>query len=307
MELAYIVKAHKNPAQVKRMVSRLHAEGTCFLFTIDRKAGAKPFQREMARLPSHIPCHWVLPSREGAWGGAGLVHSSLDALEMALGLPAIPAQIFQISGQCYPIKPISAIMEYFRSLQGKCLMQCLLPPIPSWPGGGWLRIQKYHYWLPSWLPFDRHRREFPLDAPPSTVKERILQRFLARRFPLPREFPAGLSPYFGHAFWSMTPAMARFILDFHARRPEVLDFHRHTLIADEIYFQSIVGSSEKWRAQVTNTRQHYCDWSKPVHPAILTMEHAEELRKTPWLMARKFDADIDSQILDWIDENLLNQ
>lgn len=307
MQLAYIVKVHKNPAQVRRMISRLHFTGATFLIAVDKKSDLKAFQRELARLPSQIPCHWVLPAQDGAWGEIGIVKSSLQALEAALALPTGPEQIFQISGQCYPIKPISVLVDFFRSLQGKSMLQCVPLPFPAWPGGGWLRVNKYHYWLPRWLPFDQGRREFPVDVPPRTFKEWALQRILSRKFPVPRKFPAGLTPCGGHTWWSMTPALAKFILDFHRQRPDVYDFHRHTLQPDEIYFSSIVGSFPEWRAQTVDKFLHYCDWAPPIHPAVLTMAYAPILQSTDYLLARKFDATVDARILDWIDAHLLGQ
>jgi len=305
MLLAYIVKAHKNPAQVRRMVSRLWAEGVAFLFTIDRRADVRAFQREMARLPSAVPCHWIRPRRDGTWSGPGLVQSSLDALAYALQMPDVPAHVFQISGQCYPIKPLSEILRFFSALGDRCVMRTIPPPVPAWSGGGWVRLRKYHYHTPRWLPFDRGWRQFPLDAPPRGFKEKALDRFLLARFPLPRQAPPGPAPHFGHAFWSVTPAAARHVLDFHARHPEFFRHHRHTFGLDEFFLQSILGSSDEWRPRLTQTGLHYCDWAPPVRPAILTLAHRDALRNSERLLARKFDATVDPAILDWIDANLL--
>jgi len=305
MKLAYIVKAHKNPAQVRRMMTRFYFPGAAFYLTIDKNSNFSAFKREMRKLDSNIPCFWVHPLRNGTWSGPGLVLSSLDALKTILAQESPPQQIYQISGQCYPIKPIHRLADYFASLGNHFMMECIPPPVPSWKDGGWRRLDHYHYILPSWMPFDTGWREFPETYERRTLKSRLLNEWLRRRFPLPRIHPDYVRHHFGHAFWSLTPEAAEYVLSFHQTHPDFFGHHRYTFALDEYFFQTIIGSSEKWRQLITQSRQHYCDWGAPVRPAILTMAHRDELRKTDWLVARKFDETVDAEILDWIDDNLL--
>lgn len=305
MKLAYIVKAHKNPPQVRRMISRLYFPGSAFYLTIDKNSDFHSFRREMRKLDSNIPCFWVCPLRDGTWSGPGLVLSSLDALQTILKQESHPQQIFQISGQCYPIKPINRLVDYFSSLGNRFVMECTPPPVPSWNDGGWRRLDRYHYVLPKWLPFDKGWREFPEESKHRTLKSRVLDGFLKWKFPLPRIHPAYVRHYFGAAFWSLTPDAAGYVLSFHQKHPDFFRHHRYTFALDEYFFQTIVGSSEKWSQCITQSRQHYCDWSPPVRPAVLTMAHRNALRETNCLLARKFDDTVDAKILDWIDDNLL--
>lgn len=307
MKFAYLVKAHKNPAQVRRMISRFYFPGAAFYLTIDKRSDFRAFQREMRKLDSNIPCFWVSPLRDGTWSGSGLVLSSLDALKTILKQEASPQQIFQISGQCYPIKPIQRLVDYFSSLGNRFVMKCTPPPVPSWGDGGWRRLDHYHYILPRWMPFDKGWREYPEEARHQTLKSRMLNAFLKRKFPLPRIHPAYVQHYFGHAFWSLTPDAAEYVLSFHQAHPDFFRHHRYTFALDEYFFQTIVGSSAKWSQRITQTRQHYCDWSAPIRPAVLTMAHRDALQKTNCLVARKFDDTVDAKILDWIDENLLEK
>lgn len=306
MIIAYLVLAHKNPAQVRRLLTKLHADGVSFLLAVNIHSNFLEFKRELKKLPSHISYRFVSPRYESDWGEVGIVRASLQGLKMAMEQSPTPDYVVQISGQCYPIKPIPKIVEHFSSLHGKSIMQCIPFPFPSWPGGGWLRINKYHYHTPSWLPFSQSRREFPADVPARSLRERILNHFLKKRFPLPRVFPCGLIPCGGAQWWAMKSEMAQYILHFHKAHPEALEFHRHTLMPDEIYFSSIIGSSPEWLKTITQTHLHYCDWSKPIHPAILTMDYAPALKNLDGpIFARKFDDHVDSRILDWIDCNLL--
>lgn len=305
MNFAFIVKAHKNPMQVRRMITRFFFPGSTFYLTIDKNSDFFTFQKEMEKLDPKIPYVWVTPLRNGTWSGPGLVLSSLDALRTILMQDSRPQQIFQISGQCYPIKPIHQLVDYFSSLGNRFVMECIPPPVPSWRDGGWRRLDHYHYILPSWMPFDKGWREYPEEFEHRTIKSRILNAILKRRFPLPRIHPAYVQHYFGHAFWSLTSDAAEYVLSFHQKHPDFFRHHRYTFALDEYFFQTVVGSSEKWRQCITQSRQHYCDWNAPVRPAVLTMAHRDALRQTNCLVARKFDDTIDANILDWIDEKLL--
>ena len=305
MNFAYLLKAHKNPAQVRRAILRFAFEGAHFLLTLDKYADIRAFRRELAKLPSHIPLHWITPREDGHWSGPGLVKSSLRALEYALQMHHPPQQILQISGQCYPIKPIDQLVKFFDGLGERFVMELIPPPFPSWEDGGLNRLNKYHYYLPRWLPWDKGWRTFPADHPPRTTKERVLHSWLSRRFPLPRTEPWNVPSYFGHAFWSLSNVAAAYVLDFHRRHPDVFAFHRYTFVVDEIYVQTLVGNSTYWKQQALPLHIHYCDWSKPNPPQILTMRHRDRLMQSNCLTARKFDTTVDVEILDWVDSNLL--
>ncbi len=307
MAITYLVLAHKNPAQVRRLLAKLHTADVSFLIAVNIRSNFHEFQKEFRKLPSEISYQFVHPRYDSEWGQVGIVRASLQGLKMAMDQSPVPEYIVQISGQSYPILSKHKIVEHFRSLHGKSIMQCLPFPFPSWPDGGWLRIRKYHYFTPKCLPFNKTRREYPTDISSRSLTERVLNYFLEKRFPLPRVFPCGLTPCGGSQWWGITSKMAEYILKFHNAHPEALEFHRYTLMPDEIYFSSIIGSSPEWTKTITQTHLHYCDWSKPIHPAILTMEYADTLKsQKDHLFARKFDVMVDSEILDWIDCNLLD-
>ncbi len=307
MKLAYLLKAHKNPAQVRRLMSRLATKESCFLLTIDRNSDFRAFKRELAKLPSDVPYYWIVPRQDGTWCGPGLVLSSLSALEFALQMDEVPDHIYQISGQCYPIKPVRQIVAYFEALGDRCVMECIPPPVASWPDGGRFRIDKYHWHTPRWLPFDKGWREYPGDDSGNTLKSRALNAILKWKFPLPRKGPSCITDYFGHAFWSMTPQAAEYVLRFHRQHPEVFRHHKYTFVLDEYFVQSIIGSSSTWRSKVTGTHLQYCDWTKPIRPAVLTMDDRNVLQETEYLMARKFDETTNPEILNWIDAHLLER
>jgi hypothetical protein len=70
---------------------------------------------------------------------------------------------------------------------------------------------------------------------------------------------------------------------------------------DELFFQTIMLSTPL-ADSVENEFLHYMDWSDgSAHPAILRVADLPKLKASGMLFARKFDASVDSEILDLLD------
>jgi hypothetical protein len=90
------------------------------------------------------------------------------------------------------------------------------------------------------------------------------------------------------------------------KNPDIKRFFAYTWGSDEVAFQSILYSS-KFKEQMINNNLRYIDWSLGgASPKVLTMNEVEALSSSGKFFGRKFDTEIDSQILDWIDTNLLS-
>jgi hypothetical protein len=137
-------------------------------------------------------------------------------------------------------------------------------------------------------------------------KYRLIRKLLVRR-----KFPGYLTPY-GGQFWMALPVETLFqILVFLAEHPDYLEYHRYTLIPDEIFFLSIIQSLFKnpGKANLIEPSVTYADWEDKDSPSprIFTAADLSMLKGLPEhvLFARKFDMDQDSQILDLIDTKIL--
>jgi hypothetical protein len=86
-------------------------------------------------------------------------------------------------------------------------------------------------------------------------------------------------PHCGSQWWALTRQAAEWMLDEIDRRPEYVEFCRHTEIPDEHFFQTLLANSpfvEENRPSIM-----YADWSGPAKPAIITREHVVALRNSP--------------------------
>src|SRR5690606_11528487 len=122
-----------------------------------------------------------------------------------------------------------------------------------------------------------------------------------------RTLPSGFV-FTGRSQWmTLSVRHVRYVLDFVGKNPQVVRFFRHTWGPDEVFFQTILYNSP-YREDSVHDGLRYIDWSEgKASPKTLTQGDLDVLRQEGKFFARKFDASIDSDILDCIDSNLLGK
>ena len=276
MRIDYLIRAHTAPEQLARLVRRLDEGDVRFYVHVNQLTDDETFAAMQAGLAGRENVVWV-PRVKCYWGGFSLLRATLVGIESILASGDLPDHAVLLSGQDYPLRPPTEIERYFAARNGRNLLNHFRLPAPEWAGeGGGLNRLRYPH-------FERAR-----------YKTRLL------RLPAPRRLPEGLEPYGGMAFWALTGETLAWLMRFLGERPEVLRFFRRTKMPDELFFQTVLLSS--LAETVDNELLHYLDWSSgSAHPATLTVADLPKLRASGRLFARKFDASVDSEILDLLD------
>lgn len=77
-------------------------------------------------------------------------------------------------------------------------------------------------------------------------------------------------------------------------------------VPDEIFFQTILLNSSL-ASDIVNDDMRYIEWKDPNSgsPSVLDMNDFPGLANSPKLFARKFDEEVDVEILDRIDHEIL--
>jgi hypothetical protein len=274
--LAYIISAYRNLGQVERLVRRLNQGSAHFLVHVDRKTDDREYNA-LARGLTDLDTVHFLERHTCHYGGFGHVRATLKGIDALVRADAQFDHAVLLTGQDYPIKPISEIEAFFAGNRASSFMGHHPLPSPSWsPRGGLSRVEYRHVRL-----YGRHLR-----------------------LPGKRAFPTGLRPFGGGAYWCLSRECIELVATFVAERPDAVRFFERVDIPDEIFFQTIVMSSEL-APTVVNDNLRYIDWSRGARPAVLGMADLEALRRSPKLVARKFDVTVDRQVLDAIDRELL--
>lgn len=312
MEINYIILAHKNPRQVRRLVEKLDGVNCNFYLHIDKSTDIAPFIEEL----SHLQKIHILPSekREATiWGDIGLIKATINCLEQILadgrsGFCAL------LSGQDYPIKSNEAIESFLTNNPQTNFISTFPIPSSRWADDGMRRTVLYkvnisnrrkHFVL---LPSVFEKRFYN----PKTLKGvfalimagkfQFLKKILKRR-----EVPGYVAPFGGEHWWALPVETIGEIFDFLKKHPDFYSYHKDTLLPEEIFFHSIVmhlaGHNSEMIVEPTLT---YVNWEREnvILPVTFTENDLDELKEQPenMLFARKFDIEVNEGILDLLDE-----
>jgi hypothetical protein len=285
MPQAYCILAHKDPYQVRRLVDHF-SNGDCIYINVFNHESTKVQAIWTEQFEDLLGERFVLNFSIGRnWGGFGLVQAVLD------GMRRFQEQNYthfiNLSGQCYPIKPVNSIREYFHRASCSFIEGKEVPwDDANASDNGYLDRFNYR-WIRVPIPMIDGRNRF--------IK-------LPR---LDKTIPGGLKPYKGSQWFCLRKEAVEYILRTIRDEPRLVRFFKMVGIPDENFFQTIVFNSPE---TVVRDNLRYIDWKKkgvPL-PAVLTMEDFDQLKSTPKLFARKFDQNRDSSLLDRVDRELLN-
>jgi hypothetical protein len=275
VRIAYVISAYRSPAQLGRLVRRLHTGAdTAFTVHVDKKTSRGTYAEMRAALDG-LDVRF-LPRHACHWGGFGHVEASLKGLRAVMEHEPRPDYVVLLSGQDYPIKSNAFIRDFLDRADGRSFFLHFALPTENWTNGGLDRIRNWH----------------------------VRYRGLHLSLPLRRRLPNGLVPWGGSAYWIVSNRAARTILEFVEANPSYVRFFRHVDIPDELFFQTILLNSAE-ADRCVNFRLHHTEWSRHPAPAILTGEDYPHLVSSTCLFARKFDPAVDETVLDRVDRTLL--
>jgi Core-2/I-Branching enzyme len=282
VSIVYLIRAHHRPQQLARLIDRLRTPSARFFLHVSAATPEETYAAMRAALAESPDVRWLQRVRT-YYGGFSLVRVTLMGVDAIVREDPLPTHAIMLSGQDYPLRPAAEIEEYFAARPGvSYLHHFRLPAYDEWPGedGGLDRIRGYYV-------------------------ERVSHRTRLLRIPfVRRRFPAGLTPYGGSAWWALTADALVELDDFVKQNPAVVDFFRHVKMPDELFVQSVLMSSPI-ADSIVNEEIHHVEWPAGAHPATFTAADLERLLGSGKLFARKFDAEVDGEILDLIDREAL--
>ena len=286
LPVCFLLLTHRSPEQVKRLVDVV---APCpVLVHLDAHAGRQVWA-EFQELAEEYGQLDLVERTATGWGSWGLVHATLNGLERALDLDC--THIVKMTGQDYPIRPIEEIVAF-----------CKQSPATSW------------------IPHDEIPVSFLGEKDGGVARTKhwhMAVRGHAVSVPMNRRPPEGVTPFYGQAQLVMSMPLARWLVAEVRRRPELVRFFRRTWMPNELFIPSIAMTSPM-AADVSGANLWFTDWSAGgSHPKVFGREDIDELMaaalghagdlpggKTKFF-ARKFDLQVDTDVLDLIDERLL--
>ena len=211
---AFLIHAHKDVEHLNRLIQKLCSKDSVVFIHLDAKSAIPASKINNSGV-------LVSPRINVSWGGNSQITALLRSLNFILEHKVSFDLLHFISGQDYPIKPIS----YFNNLPNN-VRYLDSQPISSlnWHNPKY-RWQLYHCESP---------------AKSAQFFYRIL-RFLQKLTRCYRSLPTYLvNLYGGSTWWSLDQEDIEFILKFVATHPDLKTFLKPTTCFDELFVQTIL-------------------------------------------------------------------
>jgi len=277
MRLAHLLLIHADPQQTRRLVNRLHHAQADVYIHLDAKADIADFESL-----AEIGNVFFIRNRVSVfWGNYSMVEAELNSFEEILETQKQYSHINLLSGQDYPLKSAAEIQKFLFAHADKSYIRFFAIP-QDWDEPV-SRLQKYNF------------GDFAI---PGKHKLQVL----ANRLLPARKTPANLQIYGRSQWFTITPAAARFSIDYLKANPKIQRFFKLTWTADELIFQTILLNSPL-RDSIVNDHLRYIRFKRgDSRPHTLTMVDVEILTDSGKFYARKFDPKVDAAVMDELDK-----
>jgi|GEM_PF-765854 len=269
VRLVYFILAHHRPEQLQMLVDAVAEPRDLVFLHIDLKsalglkaerAGVLAMARKLA---AERPNVLLMRPRFTNWGGWSMSSILLAAIERALKVSRDWTHFINLSGQCYPLKPIAQLRSALAAAGERVFVE--LRHFSSLPPNDW-----HLRW--------RAMVELPFKAVP-----------LAMRRHAPRDFEL---EYKGSQ-WCILP---RSFCEWQAQAPVarvIKRYLRNLHLSDELIMQTLVRNGP-WRERAM---PHYGREILWPGPKILTAADLPTLEGSPAFFARKFDTSVDPDLI----------
>jgi hypothetical protein len=290
----FVLLTHAKPRQIQRLIFRLNS-------MFDHPPIVCHHDFSQCELPvDTFPANvsFVRPHLATEWARFSVVEATVLALRQMYQAPASPDWFVLLSGADYPIKPAAQIRRDLG--EGSC-------------------DAYIHHELIAANRFERdwqrscHQRYCvkKFTYPSLTTRLRPTRRSLILRHPLLATsfvpFSEAFRCFAGSQWFSANRRAAEFIVEYHATRRALAAHYRELMFPEESYFQCILANAPHLKLQNCNLR-YIAPADSPVggpHPKTLVLDDLPKLIASPAHFARKFDIDLDAQVLDALDATVV--
>lgn len=302
MQKNYLILAHKNPLQLGRMIERLDDGASKFFIHLDAKTPIEPFAACLEG--AHI--RFIEPRERCVWGDFSIVRATIHLMEAASKEQGI---FILMSGQDYPIQSQGYINAFLESNKGFDFIE-IEPLEEKWkPKMVKDKLEHYHILHSEergnsncYAPFAHCSVFQKLRTLTHLLKGRLSQKNFRLLCSLPKRVAPFERQYAGSQFWAFSERTFYAVLNYIREHKAVLEgYYKYTSSPDEIYFHSVLmdlvakDSTIKLKDPIT-----YVNYFRKNN--VFVTEDFEKLSSAKGkLFARKFDTDIDIEILNKLD------
>lgn len=308
MKVAALILAHKSKKQLERLILALRHPCVDIYIHLDKKSTLSPADFAQYNV------HFTKKRFDITLFDFSMVDAEIELLRTASNQAKYGYYIL-LSGQCYPLRHIDDIYSYLRKSYPKPLIEIIsteLEPMFAHQFRFSYGLKKFRSsserWINKYIPTKLARLSKYI------IKSIFLAAALMKRMfvksPKQRLKAMGMGSYFESQWWMLPDLAIDEMIGFYENQ-EFCNCIRDCFSCDETFFQTAMmvhaerfGISLNEKGRYPN-KKRFAIFSHS-HPVILTEKHFEEMTSSTKLFARKFDIDVDSKILDLLDQHNLD-
>lgn len=292
MKFAYLIIAHTRFDQVAKLLELLDDERNDLYIHIDQKVSdaVDIFQKTLKPAVQKSKLYFV-KQHNVMWGGESQIETELELLRAATKRKYDYYHL--ISGMDLPLKTQNEIHKFFEKHTGKEFVH--------FGSNEDARKRCQYYWL--------YQEALGSVANAGVSKKvcnklRTLSIFVQRLIDIDRVKKYGIyeNVAVGSQWFSISDSLAHYVV---SKEREILKCYKNTYCCDEVFLQTLVKNSSyknnlySYAVDDYHANMRDIDWKRG-RPYTWRNTDFDELMKSDYLFARKFDEQIDNQIIDRI-------
>ncbi|KAF0221836.1 MAG: hypothetical protein FD174_167 [Geobacteraceae bacterium] len=317
-KLLYLICSHNNPDQVKRLVYCLKNGDPDSLIFIHHDSSSSLLDK--AYFSSLKDIYFIDDYVRVEWGDFSMVGMMLHCLKKIHSLTMKFDWLFLLSGQDYPVKPLREIKEFYEvSTYDAYLLYDKVLTSKYWHKYegfnryyfNYFKIPKFKYWhkIPETLRLKGRKLRNIFNEIQPFLRIKPLPRKLNTRVGIRKQyniFNNDFECYGGAQWFTINKNAYDYIISYVDSNPSYVDYFRFTLIPDEAFFHTILLNNNK--LNICNDYKRFISWSRSdaAHPDTLTSTDFSSIILSDRHFARKFDVNVDTKVLDMLDEHIGN-
>lgn len=288
MKIAFIVLCHKNPNQINKLIESLTGDDIDFYIHIDKKGD---FKKDICEAHNVF----ILDDSKRVdikWGQSSMIEATFNVIEEIILTGIKYDYVWLISGQDYPIKSRDFIITFLEENKGTNFIEVI---DDKQIHRKYLKRTSLYY--PKWIVNNKIWIK--------VVKRIYIELTGGYKYTfIKRKNSTGMNFYFGSQWWTLTFDFIKYVYEFYKENKDIINFFKNTIIPDESLIQTIIMNSE-FKDTIDDYLTHV-NWEDGKRsPKTFTAHDIEELKNSKYLLARKFDENVDKEIFREIDNNVI--
>lgn len=292
---AYLIIAHKNLEQLKKLLKLLDYRKNDLYIHIDKKAEKEIIEFDFSKCCKYSKVY-KFSEYSVNWGSENVINCELFLLKKANENKKYE-YYHLISGADLPLKGSKEIYEYFEKSKNKEYINFVIDNKESYKN---LENRIKYYRITNFyniLPFKSLKIMRKID---------IFQIKLQKILGINRLKKSKIKKFYKGTNWfSITNNLAEDLIN---DSDNFINIYKNTYCCDEVFLQTYVMNNKYWKEKIKlNEDYHsimrYIDWNRG-GPYVWRERDFDELINSDYLFARKFDEKIDNNIINMIYEKV---